>query len=648
MTVAQYFTSDIATQHDLDGFYPRVIGAFEEVALLTTSDTVPLHDILRLVGRRLCELLEVTRCSVYLRRTDGRFQGQVGYCVGRSIDERVSKLVSGVEADRFTAEIVASQSPVVVEDAVSDPRTIHRTMRQWGVRDMLGVPLVVDHEVIGIIYVDNQGRRRGYTSQDIKVAQAFAGLSALAVRQGWLYSQLAERANVIDHQRRVLGETTVVHNRVTRAVLDGATTEAILQLIAELLGKPVVLYSPKFKVVSWAAHPDSQMHQCPALTTEQLGLEWIRKQMASLHNGSPSITLRATTETRCRRLLVRMAVGQQCVGYLEMCEIGGKFTAVDAKALEQASMAIALKRLTDQRNEDLSRQEREEYFADILYGRRDIASLTGRAERFGIDLDKRHAVVRLQYAYEGCASDSTGHRRRHGVTATLNRFLAGAGQVLAGTSVPGADLFLLSAPVAEAGQVDGALGSALQAAFPEVAARYDVQFAVVSETCRTLHDLPAAAERVRDTVNLLRETGREPQLAFAYQFELIRLVARRDGIPAALRHATGLLRPLVDHDEANEGALLPTLEAFTRCQAQIRTTAAELGVHENTVRYRLNRIREISTIDPMRLDSLMGVSMALQLHSLFGDGRSANSVDFDNSLNERTRQDHRAPALLTG
>ena len=69
-------------------------------------------------------------------------------------------------------------------------------------------------------------------------------------------------------------------------------------------------------------------------------------------------------------------------------------------------------------------------------------------------------------------------------------------------------------------------------------------------------------------------------------------------------------------------ALVETLRAFVSCQAQIRATATALAVHENTVRYRLNRIREVAGIEPERLDVLLSVSMAMQIQGLCG----ANTV----------------------
>jgi hypothetical protein len=611
---------------DLSGLYAQVVAAFEEVALLTTSEHAPLNDVLRLVGRRLCELLGVSRCSVYLRREDGRFQGQVGYCVGRrSIDAGVSRLVSGVEHDLFTAEILSTAAPVLVQGAITDPRTIQRTMRRWHVRDMLGVPLVVDGDVIGIIYVDNQAEEHLYTTRDVELAKTFAGLAAIAVRQAWLYQQLARRATVTEHQRRVLGASALMHSRVTRAVLDGAGVADLLCLIVELLGKPVVWYDARLSVVSWAAPEHLALAQRPGLTRTQLGLPVVRNALAQLDAGSSSVVLRATPELRCRRLLVRMIVDQKCAGYLELCELGGGFSQTDAKALEQAAMAVALKLVTEARNADALRHEREDYLADLLYGRREPARLAAEAVRFGIDAGGRHLLLRVQYAQEPHGDAATGKRRREEVAQLIGRQLSDGRRCVAHTGVPGADLLLVELPAEPAeppGAAEAACRAGLDAAFVDLTARYGVRHAIASEPCRALTGLPVAAERVREIAALAAASGAGGsdgggRLVFAGDFELVRIVSQRDGLSGARRYAEELLAPLVEHDAASGGGLVETLRAFVACQAHIRPTAVLLEVHENTVRYRLNRIRELSGIDPERLEALLRVALAFQVLSLF-------------------------------
>jgi sugar diacid utilization regulator len=603
--------------------YADVVGAFEEVALLATTDSAGMKDVLRLVGRRLCELLNVSRCSVYLRREDGKFQGQVGYCVGRGhIDAGVSKLVSGGRHDLFTAEIVQTMAPVLVRDAPHDPRTVQRTMRLWGVRDMLGVPLVVDHEVIGIIYVDNQHKDHEYTDREVQLAQAFAGLSALAVRQGWLYRQLGERAKVIDEQRRVLGESAAIHSRVTRAVLDGATIEEILALIVELLGKPAVLYGPDLTVRSFALPGSLTQRGCPALTPAQAASAPVQQALRDLGDGRSVAMVRANPQWQCRRLLVRLLADRTCVGYLELCELGRSFSRVDSTALEQAGMAVSLKLLSAQHSAELYRQEREEYFADVLCGRRDAGKLRQHASSFGLDLTKRHLVLRVQYDNQTEGDAEIGNARRQAVQSLVTAELGASIPCVASTGVPGADLLLLEAPGHEGWLAASSPGGQLAAAFGQLAGRFAVRFAVVSEPCLP-DDLPSASDRVREIAGLLQETSTTPRLVFSRDLELIRLIARRDGLAGAQRYAAELLSPLVEHDRANGAALVDTLHAFVGCQAQIRATAAQLSVHENTVRYRLSRIREISAIEPERLDALLAVAVALQVRSLCAGTGSA-------------------------
>ena len=54
------------------------------------------------------------------------------------------------------------------------------------------------------------------------------------------------------------------------------------------------------------------------------------------------------------------------------------------------------------------------------------------------------------------------------------------------------------------------------------------------------------------------------------------------------------------------------------CGCVIRATARALDVHENTVRYRLARIAEVSEIDPADLRTLLDARFALQVLDLLG------------------------------
>ena len=139
--------------------------------------------MLGLLGQKLCHLLGVSRCSVYLRGSDGRFRGAAGYCEhDGDISAAVRAQEAGIPGDGFSLEVIATAAPVLIADVPGDPRPHRRTMEHWHVRAMLGVPLVFDGEVIGLIFVDNVQRDHDYTPEDVALAELFARVAELGLR----------------------------------------------------------------------------------------------------------------------------------------------------------------------------------------------------------------------------------------------------------------------------------------------------------------------------------------------------------------------------------------------------------------------------------------------------------------------------------
>jgi DNA-binding PucR family transcriptional regulator len=96
---------------------------------------------------------------------------------------------------------------------------------------------------------------------------------------------------------------------------------------------------------------------------------------------------------------------------------------------------------------------------------------------------------------------------------------------------------------------------------------------------------------------------------------VLRLVVTGNG-GESRQFADELLGPLVRYDEETCSELLPTLRGYLECGGQVRATARALAVHENTIRYRLARIAEVSSIDPNDLHSLLDARFALQILDL--------------------------------
>jgi DNA-binding PucR family transcriptional regulator len=77
------------------------------------------------------------------------------------------------------------------------------------------------------------------------------------------------------------------------------------------------------------------------------------------------------------------------------------------------------------------------------------------------------------------------------------------------------------------------------------------------------------------------------------------------------------LGPLMEHDHLRKGQLVATLRAYLETGEQ-QEAAKRLRVHPNTLRYRLDRIREISGLDLEDPETRLNLAVALRVQALLG------------------------------
>jgi sugar diacid utilization regulator len=597
---------------------PEILRAFEEVVVQASSVSDPedVEELLRLVGRRICQLLDVSRFSAYIRGDDGLFYGKVGYCRTADIDDRIRKLVTGPDA--FTTEIVDKRAPVLIMDARNDPRTVQRTMREWDVRDMLGVPLVFADEAIGIIYVDNEGEQHVYTDEQIRVAQVFGSLAALAVRQAALYAQLNRRALVIDRQRRLLEQVAQAHKRLTDAALGGADVAETVRLLSDLVGKPVIFFTPDSDVAA-AATPlglDGEV----AGAGDRTGVAAMAAEVR--HRGATSILPAAP---HCgvvhRQLVCPLIADEEVLGYLAVAEVGSSIRPLDVKVVEQGAMLLSLLVLAERRQAEAEGQAREDFLSDLLHGVRGAPVLHRRAPLFGVDLDRPHVVVRL--AVDPDAGLPSSERR--GLLAR-RLVVPGGGDTPLHIGLPGADMVLLALPEGPDGQTLREVRRAVTSVVEDLAPQVRYRGAAVSKVLRRVEDYAEAHRELRSLLETTRVLGDgRPRVVLATELGVVRLVVAGGGNDCR-RFAEDLLGPLGRYDRETQSDLVTTLRRYLECGGHIRATARALTVHENTVRYRLARIAEVSDVDPGDLRTLLDARFALQVLDLLGDDEAAPTI----------------------
>jgi sugar diacid utilization regulator len=131
-------------------------------------------------------------------------------------------------------------------------------------------------------------------------------------------------------------------------------------------------------------------------------------------------------------------------------------------------------------------------------------------------------------------------------------------------------------------------------------------------------ELRRACDEALLAVNVVEGDPERAELAFesAGTYQLL-LPHMRD--PAELRRFyRDTVRPLVAYDEQYETDLLGTLSTFLECDASVNATAARLITHRHTVRYRFERVRELTGLDVQSTDGREKLSLGLKAMRVLG------------------------------
>ncbi|HKS15372.1 MAG TPA: helix-turn-helix domain-containing protein, partial [Pseudomonas sp.] len=121
----------------------------------------------------------------------------------------------------------------------------------------------------------------------------------------------------------------------------------------------------------------------------------------------------------------------------------------------------------------------------------------------------------------------------------------------------------------------------------------------------------------------LRESFRQARLALTQAQELEKAVLHygeaHTGLimaPRTLPEARALvgryLGPLIEHDRVQGAALLPTLATFLENDGNWKTTAFDLGIHRQTLVYRLKLVEQLTGIKPTTTRGIARFWIAIQ------------------------------------
>ncbi len=578
-----------------DSHMRRAFSALSEISPAIGQATC-VDDLLHLVAKQVTALVGVERCTIYMREErQNLFRGCVGCCDGTAMSDDVKRWVAGVPADGVTRETLETRRPVVVANARQDPRMVKATVRHWKIRSLMEVPMIFNDEIVGLILLDDVDNQRKFSDEEVELARAFADLAAVAVTQTRVRLELHSKLEAASRQLTALRRATAVDEQLSDLVLEGRSLGDLSRRLAQLLGKPCAVFRPDGKRQAMALPEGAADSAIPRLLEPAVAdLPEVRKALAENDtNRAFVIGPIPGAGVLHRHVVAPILLGEEVWGRLVVMEHKTRFTGGDVVAVRRAATLIALQVSSERKAVEADWNAGSSLAAELLGGSSDTAIARRRADRLGVSLDARRVVMLI-----GSRSGGEGETPDfHAVAAAFSRE-APQFKVHV-TAVDGAVAALVEVPDAEASEEFAYDNRELFDSVRRALRHADQLVAGVSGVHRGREGYRNAHREAKQVVECIRRFSPAggPALFSADELGVGSLLLSSSDGDAVGSFADETVGELVrEHSKAD---LLTTLVSFFDNMGSIRGSAAALDVHENTIRYRLSRIEELTGLAVM-------------------------------------------------
>ncbi len=522
-------------------------------------------------------------------------------------DGAVTESTSSMVAlrDRGVASIVmSSRLPFTTSDYLHDKRFAHDpkiddTFREEGIATLVGVPLVLEDEVIGLLFVADRYHRT-HTAQTVSILCTLATHGAVALKNARDFEGAdaartnaeAARAELERHVRSVQAAAEA-HEQMTSLLAKGASLATLCQSVAQLLGASLLVLDQASQAVSrgaalgytgtsaetYAAHG-----QHSAELTQALRLSRQRgRSVVAFETGEG-----AERET-CRVMAV---IGGDDVLGATVLFHQGELDDISVRTFERSAGVIGIVLLSQERMEAAKSREVSTLLRSLVSPRQDDpALLANRAERRGMSLAQSLSLMLVEMDDPGASYAARQFRTLTPLAHVLVDEIDGVLVLLCGAT----QAIDVRQTVATWAAREG--GMAARGAFR----------GVLSRPVSGPAEVPALYATLKRALAVLGRIGVRNQIVSQNELALYSTLFETHDQASLSNFLEATIGALIAHDRKRGSDLAATLLAYFDHNQNAKTTAQRLDIHVNTVRQRLTTIEDL-------LGAWSNASRALEIH----------------------------------
>ena len=568
------------------------------------ASTQSSDELLELIIRETTSAIGTDVCSLYLLTPSQ----ELLLTATNGLNENMVGRVTMKMGEGITGWVADSRRPAVVPEVSKEPHW------KWvpgfdedRFHSMASVPIESGPRLVGVLNVQSTERRE-FGAADVDFLRAIAAQVAGILER----SELQRRTEVQLAEIRLSHD---IHERFTRLSLDGAGIPSILEVIGSLAGGRAALYSADGYRVRGAGAGRGQ----GALQAAADGMP-ARIHVPAL--GAATRELRVTAGRPARPLdLVPVRAGADMLALLV---VGIDEETPDAegrlRALEHGSTVLALELSKERAAAEVERRLRGDLVEEVLAGglEADEAERIARqAERLGHRLPQRAWVVVLEPDDDKTEAALAARGQQDRLDAALSGLIR--------SRMPGALTLVRSASAVflvpdelapDLAAVEKLASQVLTAAAPVM--KPGSASVGIGNLATSVGELARSHVEARQSLRLTRRAGGRGRVASYRSLGAFRLLLEVQSPEALSRFVAELLGPLLRYAQSRDTPLLETLEALSAARWVRRAAARNLGIHINSMSYRVERIEALTGLQLDDPETRVAISIALRARAMLG------------------------------
>lgn len=477
--------------------------------------------------------------------------------------------------------VVETRLPFTTPDYLHDNRFEHdpqldAAFREEGIAALVGVPMLWEDEVIGLLFVADRYHRT-HTALSISVLSTLATHAAVAIKNAMAFEQAATalhnaesaRAELERHARNVQAAADA-HEQMTTLLAKGASLTTLCDAVAALMGGSVLVLDEAAQVMARGAAPGYAGTAAEAYAPhDDHSLALADALRESRRKGRSVLACERDGES-CR---VNAVIGGDDV--LGAVLLFGREPLEDmrVRTFERCTGVVGIVLLSRERKEATKSRDMSTLMRALVSPRQDdLTLLCERAEQFGVQLAQPATLLLLALDDPSAAYAARRMRTTHALPNALFDEIDGELVVLCATT----------------------RAEDTRRSLAELARQLGAVFrGIVSRPMAAPAEIPTLYAALRRALPVLARIGIAGQIVGQNDMALYSALFETHDRTSLAAFLEATLGALTSRDEERGSDLAWTLLCYFEANQNAKVAAQRLGIHVNTVRQRLAHIEDL-------------------------------------------------------